>query len=175
MPTVRIPTPLRKITQGKEEVSADGRTIGEVIANIESTFPGFRDKICDETGNLRRFVNVFVRQEDIRFLQRLETPVADADEISIVPAIAGGTGFTQGEQARGKYYLTFPRDLADEAVICDMCDNFDVRFSIRQAHVADDLAILGVELTGSADGVRRAEDYLQSRGVRVDRIGLAPM
>lgn len=83
---------------------------------------------------------------------------------------------TSGTQkvARGKYYLTFPSYLAAETVICDMYDRVGVRFSIRQAHVSDDVAILGVELTGAEKRVRRAEDYLRSRGVRVDRVGLAP-
>jgi MoaD family protein len=90
MATVRIPTPLRKLTQGKEEVSAAGRTIGELIADLEKHYPGIRERICDESGAVRRFVNIFVAAEDIRFLQNLETPVKDADEVSIVPAIAGG-------------------------------------------------------------------------------------
>jgi MoaD family protein len=90
MATVRIPTPLRKLTQGKEEVHAGGKNVGELIADLEKNFPGIKERICDETGAVRRFVNIFVKDEDIRFLQNLETPVKDADEISIVPAIAGG-------------------------------------------------------------------------------------
>lgn len=90
MATVRIPTSLRKLTQGQEEVGAAGKTVGEVIADLEKNFPGLRERICDESGQLRRFVNVFVRDEDIRFLQNLDTPVAEKDELSIVPAIAGG-------------------------------------------------------------------------------------
>jgi MoaD family protein len=90
MATVRIPTPLRKLTQGKEEVVAPGRTVGELIAELERSYPGIRERICDESGAVRRFVNIFVSAEDIRFLQNLDTPVKDADEVSIVPAIAGG-------------------------------------------------------------------------------------
>jgi len=90
MPTVRIPTSLRKLTQGKEEVLATGKTVGEVIGELEKQFPGLRARICDDTGALRRFVNVFANDEDIRFLQNLDTPVKDSDELSIVPAIAGG-------------------------------------------------------------------------------------
>lgn len=88
--TVRIPTPLRKFTGGNEEVAAAGATIGEVLADLERSHPGIRERICDESGQLRRFVNVFLRDEDIRFQQNLATPVKDGDEISIVPAIAGG-------------------------------------------------------------------------------------
>jgi sulfur-carrier protein len=90
MATVRIPTPLRKLTQGAEEVAAAGKNIGELIADLEKRFPGIKERICDEAGAVRRFVNIFVKDEDIRFLQNLETPVADGDEVSIVPAIAGG-------------------------------------------------------------------------------------
>jgi molybdopterin converting factor small subunit len=90
MATVRIPTPLRKLTQGSEEVAASGKNVGELIADLEKKFPGIKERICDDAGQVRRFVNIFVRDEDIRFLQNLATPVTDADEVSIVPAIAGG-------------------------------------------------------------------------------------
>jgi molybdopterin synthase sulfur carrier subunit len=90
MATVRIPTPLRKLTNGQEEVKASGATISAVIASLEGQFPGLKERICDDQGKVRRFVNIFKNDEDIRFLQNLETPVADADELSIVPAIAGG-------------------------------------------------------------------------------------
>ena len=90
MPTVRIPTPLRKITNGQEEVVAAGKTIGELIGDLEKKYPGIKDRLCDESGAVRRFVNIFQNDEDIRFLQNLDTPVKDSDEISIVPAIAGG-------------------------------------------------------------------------------------
>ncbi len=90
MATVRIPTPLRKLTKGAEEVQAGGKNVGELIAELERNFPGIKERICDESGAVRRFVNIFVKDEDIRFLQNLETPIKDADEVSIVPAIAGG-------------------------------------------------------------------------------------
>jgi sulfur-carrier protein len=90
MAKVRIPTSLRKLTGGKEEVTAAGATVGELIVDLEKSYPGIKERICDESGALRRFVNVFANDEDIRFLQNLETPVKDSDELSIVPAIAGG-------------------------------------------------------------------------------------
>ncbi len=90
MATVRIPTPLRKLTQGSEEVSASGKNVGEVLSDLEKKYPGIKERICDESGAVRRFVNIFVKDEDIRFLQNLDTPVKDGDELSIVPAIAGG-------------------------------------------------------------------------------------
>ena len=90
MANIRIPTPLRKLTGGKDEVSANGATIGALIAHLETQYPGIKERICDDTGQVRRFVNIFANDEDIRFLQNLDTPVKDTDDISIVPAIAGG-------------------------------------------------------------------------------------
>ena len=90
MATVRIPTPLRKLTQGLEEVSAAGDTIGAVLVDLEAKYPGLKERLCDDKGQVRRFVNIFANDEDIRFLQNLDTPVKESDEISIVPAIAGG-------------------------------------------------------------------------------------
>jgi sulfur-carrier protein len=90
MPSVLIPTPLRKLTNELEEVSAAGANIGELLDNLDAAFPGLKNRVCDEAGNVRRFVNIFVNGEDIRFLDDKATPVKDADEISIVPAIAGG-------------------------------------------------------------------------------------
>lgn len=90
MPSVLIPTPLRKLTNEIETVSAAGATIGELLDNLDLAFPGLKERICDEAGNVRRFVNIFVNGEDIRFLAEKATPVQENDEISIVPAIAGG-------------------------------------------------------------------------------------
>jgi sulfur-carrier protein len=90
MATVRIPTPLRKLTGGQEEVKATGGTISAVIGSLETQYPGLKERICDDQGKMRRFVNIFKNDEDIRFLQNLDTPVGEADELSIVPAIAGG-------------------------------------------------------------------------------------
>jgi molybdopterin synthase sulfur carrier subunit len=90
MAIVRIPTPLRKLTGGAEEVQASGKSVGELIGELEKKYPGIKERICDESGSVRRFVNIFVKDEDIRFLQNLETPLGDKDEVSIVPAIAGG-------------------------------------------------------------------------------------
>ena len=88
--TVRIPTPLQKLTGDKTEVSASGRTIVELLQDLEQKFPGLKDRLCDSEGHLRRFVNVYVNEEDIRFLKQETTPLKDGDEVSIIPAIAGG-------------------------------------------------------------------------------------
>ena len=90
MPTIRIPTPLRKLTNNEEVVIAPGATLGAVLDELNKTYPGLGERILDEQGTIRRFVNIFVNDEDVRFLQEKETPVTEKDEISIVPAIAGG-------------------------------------------------------------------------------------
>ncbi len=90
MPKVRIPTPLRKLTGDEEVVIATGATIADVLANLDATYPGLGERLLDAEGNVRRFVNIFLNDEDIRFLEDKATAVKETDEISIVPAIAGG-------------------------------------------------------------------------------------
>ena len=90
MPIVRIPTPLRKLTNNQEEVVASGATLGDILDELNKTYPGLGERILDEQGGIRRFVNIFVNDEDVRFLQEKATPVNEADVVSIVPAIAGG-------------------------------------------------------------------------------------
>ena len=87
---VRIPTPLRRFTSGAEEVSATGATVAALVEDLERSHPGLKERICDEQGKVRRFVNIFVNGDDIRFLNNLETVTKAGDEVSIVPAIAGG-------------------------------------------------------------------------------------
>jgi molybdopterin synthase sulfur carrier subunit len=85
-----VPTPLRRFTGGSEEVDATGATIAALVEDLETRHPGIKERICDEEGKVRRFVNIFVNGDDIRFLNNLETAIKDGDEVSIVPAIAGG-------------------------------------------------------------------------------------
>ena len=89
---VRIPTPLMKLTDNQSEVSAEGETISDIINNLENQFNGIKDRICEENGAPRRFINIYINEEDIRFLEGEKTSVKDGDEISIIPAIAGGVG-----------------------------------------------------------------------------------
>jgi molybdopterin synthase sulfur carrier subunit len=87
---VRIPTPLRPLTKGQGEVEATAANISEMIETLNSAHPGLKDRLCDDKGELRRFVNIYVNEEDIRFLNGKDTSLKDGDEVSIVPAIAGG-------------------------------------------------------------------------------------
>ncbi|MGY6502549.1 MAG: ubiquitin-like small modifier protein 1 [Acidimicrobiales bacterium] len=88
--TVRVPTTLRTLTAGASEVEVDAGTVGEVFDALESAHPGFKERLLDEEGQLRRFVNVFVSDDDVRFLDGLATPVPDGETVSIIPAVAGG-------------------------------------------------------------------------------------
>jgi sulfur-carrier protein len=87
---VRIPTPLRKLTNEQELVEVAAGTVATAMAELQSKFPGIKERLLDEKGEVRRFVNVYVNEEDIRFLENQATPVKDGDEVSIIPAIAGG-------------------------------------------------------------------------------------
>ena len=88
--TVRIPAQLRTLSGGSGELALSGSTVSEVLKDLDASHPGFADRLFDDTGGLRRFVNVFLDDEDVRFLQGLDTPVADGQTLSIVPAVAGG-------------------------------------------------------------------------------------
>jgi sulfur-carrier protein len=87
---VRVPGPLRRLTSGSSEVEVHGSTVGQALADLEVRYPGFKDRLYDDSGNLRQFINIYVNDTDIRFGSGLETPIGDRDDISIVPAVAGG-------------------------------------------------------------------------------------
>jgi len=87
---VRVPTPLMKLTNNQAEVSAEGGTIADILNDLESQFAGIKERICEENGTPRRFINIYLNEEDIRFLDGDKTKIKDGDEVSIIPAIAGG-------------------------------------------------------------------------------------
>lgn len=88
--TVRIPTPLRRVTNGQEKVDVDGVTIQSIFDDLEGQFPGIKERLCDDDGQIRHFVNVYLNGEDVRYLDGLGTATKSGDEVSIVPAVAGG-------------------------------------------------------------------------------------
>lgn len=88
--TVKIPTPLRTLTNNDDSCDVDAATLGDVVMALEATYPGMRERLLDEGGEIRRFVNIFVNGEDVRFLDGLTTTLDTGDEVSIVPAVAGG-------------------------------------------------------------------------------------
>ncbi|MBI2890136.1 MAG: MoaD family protein [Nitrospirae bacterium] len=164
MPTVRIPTPLRKLTGGLEEVQATGANLGEVLQALEKTYPGFKERIFDEAGEIRRFINVFVNDEDVRFLQNLKTPVKDGDEISILPAIAGG-----GPDKK-RVYLTYPPQLVREPIIYNVGRRFHVVTNLGSATVSNGIGVVALELEGENGEIGKAVEYLQGLGIKVDPI-----
>ena len=87
---VRIPTPLRRMTNGKDKVEVESDNLGDLVEKLNSEFPGFKDRLIDEEGELRYFVNIYLNGEDVRFMDGLNTSTSSGDEISIVPAVAGG-------------------------------------------------------------------------------------
>ena len=90
MATIRIPTPLRRLTGGQSKVNMDGTTVGQIIEGLEKSYPGIGERLLDEQGEVKRFINIFVNGEEIRTLDGSSTPLSDSDEVSIVPAMAGG-------------------------------------------------------------------------------------
>ena len=87
--TVKIPTPLRKLTNNETSVDAVGKTIEQIVESLDSAYPGMRERLIDDNGDLRHFVNIYLNGEDIRYIDGLKSPVSDNDELSIVPAVAG--------------------------------------------------------------------------------------
>jgi sulfur-carrier protein len=87
---VRIPTPLRRLTSGQDKVAVEGATLDAVINSLDGQYPGIKERLCDETGSLRHFVNIYLNGEDVRYLKGLGTSTSAGDEVSIVPAVAGG-------------------------------------------------------------------------------------
>jgi molybdopterin synthase sulfur carrier subunit len=102
---VRIPTPLKKLAGERDVINAHGKTVGEVLQWLTETYPGLKERLRDEQGEVRRFINIYVNDEDIRFIRNLETPLKEGDQISIIPAIAGGSPFKR------RVTLTFPAKL----------------------------------------------------------------
>jgi|TARA_Y100000996_G_scaffold330393_1_gene266579 molybdopterin synthase sulfur carrier subunit len=90
MAQIKIPTPLRSLTNDEDTVAVNAPNLKELIAQMENSYPGIAERLLDENNELRRFVNIFINGEDVRFLDGLDSPVRDADEVSIVPAVAGG-------------------------------------------------------------------------------------
>jgi molybdopterin synthase sulfur carrier subunit len=188
---VRIPEVLRKLTGGSDIVAVEAATVKEMIEAIEKAHPGLKERICDENGNVRRFINVFVNEEDIRFQENLETKLSSGTEVSILPAIAGGAGKSGKKSAdfdpllhhlkpkeagvppaefTRRVYLTFNREQCTQPIIYHMVKKFDVVPNIRGASVTEDLGIMSVEVSGTRDNVEQALEWVRKQGLKVDPI-----
>ena len=161
---IKIPTPLRKVTQGAGEIEISGKSIDEIINLLDQKYPGIKDRLCDESGELRRFVNIYVNQEDIRFIKGKETPLKDGDEVSIVPAIAGGAPKSL------KFHITFPEQKIKEPVIYQIGKDFQVVTNIRKADVNEKTGWMDLELMGEIEEIEKAVTALKQTGIKVDPI-----
>ncbi len=164
---IRIPTPLRKLTAGQEEVHGRGETVAEVLQNLEEDFPGFHERLFDGQGSLRKFINVYLNDQDIRFLNNLETQVPEGSTISIIPAIAGGA---LPKKRRKKFYLTFPQRLIQKPVIYQVGHKFQVITNIRQASVSEEIGLVALELEGEEREIEKATKYMKKLGIKVEPI-----
>ena len=162
---VRIPTPLQKLTNNQSEVPCEAKNIDEMLAALEKQYPGIQERLCDADGKLRRFVNVYVNEEDIRFLQGQATALKPGDDVSIIPAIAGGSG-----PARRRVTLVFPQNLIQEPVVFTMAKKFDVMPNIRKARVTESVGEMMLELEGDEKDLEKGIKYLESRGVKVEPV-----
>ncbi len=162
---VRIPTPLQKLTNNQSEVACDAKDINSLLAELERQHPGIRERLCDAEGKLRRFVNVYVNEEDIRFLQGQETAVKDGDDISIIPAIAGGA-----ELAKRRVTLVFPQDQIKEPAVFTMAKKYDIMPNIRKARVSETVGEMTLELEGTEKNLADGIKYLESRGIKVESV-----
>jgi sulfur-carrier protein len=167
--TVRVPTPLRKYTQGKDEVSVEGSNLRELLQNLESNYKGIGQRIMDDKGGVRRFVNIYLNDEDIRFKSNLDTPLKEGDVISIIPAIAGGAA-KKGNIIKKKVYLTYKKTMLNRPIIWEACRKFNVVINIGTASVSGDLGLVGVELDGTRNEVESLIKWFTKKHVKVEPI-----
>ena len=162
--TVKTGAALKSLLAGQLEATAEAATVGELLEHL-----GITDRLCDESGKLRRHFNIHVNgSEDIRMLEGMDTALADGDTVAILSAIAGGS---PGQVAR-KVWLTFTEDLVEEPLIWQVAQKFKVVTNIRQASVSKDIGLLGLELSGEEDEVEKATQFLADAGVGVEPIEL---
>ena len=169
---VRIPTPLQKLTNNQSEVHCEAENIDELLAGLEKQYPGIKERLCDAEGKLRRFVNVYVNEEDIRFLQGQETALKDGDDISIIPAIAGGAG-PSGNQAKcskKRVMLVFPPDQIKQPAVFTMAKKYDIMPNIRKARVTETIGEMMLELEGTEENLEKGITYLESLGIKVEPV-----
>ncbi len=161
---VRIPTPLKKLTGEQDVIKAKGETVGEVLQWLTETYPGLQERLRDERGEVRRFINIYVNDEDIRFIKNLETPLKEGDRLSIIPAIAGGSF------SRRRVTLTFPPKLIKEPVIYNIGHRFKVVTNIRSANVSENVGWVTLEIDGEEEEYSKALNYLNEIGVTVEPV-----
>jgi len=161
---VRIPAPLKKLAGEQDVIKSQGKTVGEVLRWLMDTYPGLEERLRDEKGEVRRFINIYVNDEDIRFIQNLETPLKEGDQISIIPAIAGGSPLKR------RVTLTFPPKLIKDPVIYNIGHRFKLVTNIRSANVSENVGWVTLEIDGEEIEYSKALNYLNEIGVTVEPI-----
>ena len=162
---VRIPTPLQKLTQQQSEVMCEAASVDQMLQELEKKHPGIKERLCDEQGKLRRFVNVYVNEEDIRFMQGQDTALKSGDDVSIIPAIAGGASLV-----KKRVTLVFPQDQIKEPAVFLMAKKFDIMPNIRKARVTETIGEMTLELEGAEKNLEQGIKYLESRGIKVEPV-----
>lgn len=161
---VRIPAPLKKLAREQNIIKAEGKTVGEVLQWLTETYPDLKERLQDEQGEVRRFINIYVNDEDIRFVQNLETTLKEGDQISIIPAIAGGSSLKR------RVTLTFPPKLIKEPVIYNIGHRFKVVTNIRSANVSENVGWVTLEIDGEEEEYLKALNYLNEIGVTIEPV-----
>ena len=178
---VRIPTPLQKLTNNQAEIHCDAADINQMLADLERRHPGIKERLCDGEGKLRRFVNIYVNEEDIRFLQGQETALKDGDDISIIPAIAGGASKDEPKVRRSssggpsalvkkRVMLVFPPDQIKQPAVFTMAKKYDIMPNIRKARVTETIGEMMLELEGTEENLGKGIKYLESLGIKVEPV-----
>ena len=162
---VRIPTPLQKLTNNQDEVHCEAKNVNELLGALEKNHPGIKERLCDGEGRLRRFVNVYVNEEDISFLQGQDTPLKDGDDISIIPAIAGGA-----KLSKKRVMLVFPPDQIKQPAVFTMAKKYDIMPNIRKARVTETIGEMMLELEGTEENLTKGIAYLESLGIKVEPV-----
>ena len=169
MPQFRIPGPLRRLSDGQVTVEVEATDLSTAIAALDARYPGFKDRLLDENGELRQFVNVYLNDEDVRLGSGLKAKVGAKDEISIVPAVAGAlSDLKLRSMGRRRLKLIFGPAMVKEPVIYQLGKQFEIVTNIRRADVTRDQGWVLLEITGEAEELDRGVEYLESRGVKVE-------
>src|SRR3989338_9027916 len=166
---VRIPTPLQKLTNNQAEVLCKAVSIDAMLADLEQQHPGIKERICDAEGKLRRFVNIYVNEEDIRFLEGQDTKLKDGDDISIIPAIAGGSASPKA-LVKKRVTLVFPQEQIKEPVVFTMAKKFDIMPNIRKARVTETVGEMMLEMEGTEKNLEQGIKFLESHGIKVEPV-----
>ncbi len=160
--TVRTGAALKKLFMGKQEVEAMGDTIRQLLENL-----GVRDRLCDDTGKIRHHFNIHINDgEDIRLINGLDTPVKDGDTVTILSAIAGGTGVIR------RFWLTFTKNINIKSLISEIIQNSGVEANLGKLSSSKDISLIGLKLSGEEADIRKTVDLIMNKGISIEPVEL---